>query len=219
MTIRIVIAEDNFLVREGIRRLLDGEPDLEVIATCEDLPDLLKAVEHHQPDVVLTDIRMPPTRIDEGLQASEYCRRVHPGAGVILLSQYADPAYIRVLLTHGTEGRGYLLKERVADVADVADAIRRVAGGGSAIDAKVVETLVQVKAKGNGELSRLTPREREVLDVMAQGKNNAGIASTLFLSQRAVEKHINAIFAKLTINADTESHPRVRAVLLYLAGE
>ena len=218
VTLRLVLAEDNFLVREGIRRLLDGEEDLEVVETCEDLPSLLDAVERVQPDVVLTDIRMPPTRVDEGVQASEHCRRTYPGMGVILLSQYAEPAYVRVLLSQGAEGRGYLLKERVADVKDMTDAIRLVAGGGSAIDPKVVETLVRVRAGGDGDLSHLTAREREVLGAMAQGKNNAAIAELLVVSQRAVEKHINSIFAKLGITGDTQGHPRVRAVLVYLAG-
>jgi DNA-binding NarL/FixJ family response regulator len=213
-----VVAEDNLLVREGIRRLLEGESDLDVIEMCEDLPSLQDAIRRTAPQVVLTDIRMPPNRLDEGLQASEQCRKEHPEIGVILLSQYAEPAYIRVLLAQGTEGRGYLLKERVADVAYVAEAIRAVAAGGSAIDPKVVETLVQVRGRGNTDLSRLTPREREVLAAMAQGKNNAAIAASLYLSQRAVEKHINSMFSKLGISAEPHTHPRVRAVLLYLAG-
>jgi DNA-binding NarL/FixJ family response regulator len=218
VTVRLVLAEDNFLVREGIRRLLDGEEDLEVVETCQDLPGLLDAVDRVQPDVVLTDIRMPPGRADEGVQASEYCRRTHPGMGVILLSQYAEPAYVRVLLSQGAQGRGYLLKERVADVEDMTDAIRQVAEGGSAIDPKVVETLVRVRSGGDGDLSHLTAREREVLGAMAQGKNNAAIAGLLVISQRAVEKHINSIFAKVGITGDTQGHPRVRAVLMYLAG-
>jgi DNA-binding NarL/FixJ family response regulator len=218
VTIRIIVAEDNLLVREGIRRLLDGEEDLEVVAVCEDLPTLRAAVVSDEPDVLLTDIRMPPTHSDEGLQASAWCRRDHPAVGVILLSQHAEPTYVRVLLSQGTESRGYLLKERVADVAYVADAIRQVAQGGSAIDSKVVETLVNVRGRANADLSRLTPREREVLAAMAQGMNNAAIAASLVLSQRAVEKHINSMFSKLGISADPLTHPRVRAVLLYLAG-
>jgi DNA-binding NarL/FixJ family response regulator len=218
VTVRLVLAEDNFLVREGIRRLLDGEEGLEVVETCEDLPGLLDAVQRVGPDVVLTDIRMPPKRVDEGVQASEYCRRAYPGMGVILLSQYAEPAYVRVLLRQGAQGRGYLLKERVADVADMTDAIRQVAQGGSAIDPKVVETLVRVRSDGDGDLSHLTAREREVLGAMAQGKSNGAIAELLVISQRAVEKHINSIFAKLGITGDAQGHPRVRAVLAYLAG-
>jgi DNA-binding NarL/FixJ family response regulator len=213
---RIVIADDSFLVREGVRRLLEGEIDLDIVAVCEDFDDLMSAIERERPEVVVTDIRMPPTRTDEGIRAAEALRRTQPETGVVLLSQYAEPAYVRVLLAQGTEGRAYLLKERVADLDDLLLAIKEVAKGGSVIDPKVVEALVQTRSNA-GELNRLTPREREVLAVMAQGKSNAAVAQELVLSQKAVEKHINSIFSKLGMSGDTEGHPRVRAVLLFLS--
>jgi DNA-binding NarL/FixJ family response regulator len=218
MTIRIVLAEDNFLLREGVRRMLESQPELEVVAACRDLDELLAAVDDREPDVVITDIRMPPDRNDEGIQAASYCRQKHPDMGVLLLSQYIEPAYVRVLLGQGTEGRGYLLKERVGELDDLLRAIEQVAAGGSAIDPKVVGALVQGRARaGAGELSRLTPREAEVLAAMAEGQTNAAIAASLFISQKAVEKHINSVFAKLGLSGDQQSHPRVRAVLMYLA--
>ena len=169
-------------------------------------------IDAEAPDVVLTDIRMPPTHTDEGVRAAEHCRSHHPDMGVILLSQYVDPSWVRVLLAQGTERRGYLLKERVADLDDLVLAIREVSKGGSALDPKVVDTLLQRRtgARG-GELTRLTPREREVLGAMAQGRTNASIAETLVLSTRAVEKHINSIFSKLGLSGDQQAHPRVRA--------
>jgi DNA-binding NarL/FixJ family response regulator len=218
MSLRIVVGEDNFLVREGIRRLLTTEPDVEVVGAAGDLGELLDVVDATGPDVVLTDIRMPPEHKDEGLQAAEHCRRRHPDMGVVLLSQYVDPEYVRVLLAQGTDRRGYLLKERVSELDDLLLALREVAKGGSALDPKVVETLLVARSNDRpGELARLTPREREVLAAMAQGHTNAVIAKELFLSIRAVEKHINAIFSKLGLTGDQESHPRVRAVLLYLS--
>lgn len=218
MTLRIVLGEDNFLVREGVRRLLSTEPDVEVVGAAGDLQELLAVTETTRPDVVLTDIRMPPGHKDEGIQAAERCRQQYPEMGVILLSQYVDSAYVRVLLAQGTERRGYLLKERVGDLDDLLLAVREVAKGGSALDPKVVETLLQARSDDRStELGRLTPREREVLGQMAQGHTNAVIAKQLYLSVRAVEKHINSIFSKLGLSGDQESHPRVRAVLLYLA--
>jgi DNA-binding NarL/FixJ family response regulator len=218
MTIRLVLAEDNFLLREGVRRMLESQPELEVVAACRDLDELLAAIDAQKPDVVMTDIRMPPDRNDEGIRAAAYCRREYPDMGVLLLSQYIEPAYVRVLLGQGTEGRGHLLKERVGELEELLLAVKEVAGGGSAIDPKVVGALVQVRARsGGGELSRLTPRELEVLGAMAEGQTNAAIASFLFISQRAVEKHINSVFAKLGLSGDQQSHPRVRAVLMYLA--
>src|SRR3954468_9222652 len=220
MAIRIVLAEDSFIVREGVRRMLAGEPELEVVASCGDLDELLAAIEEHRPDVVLTDIRMPPTHSDEGIRAAEHCRREHPEMGVVLLSSYVQPAYVKVLLAQGTKGRAYLLKERVAELDDLLVAVREVARGGSVIDSKVVEALVSKRAQAPAsELSELTPREREVLAAMAEGRNNASVADALFLTQRAVEKHINSIFSKLRLSGDQQGHPRVRAVLLYLAGQ
>jgi len=219
VTYRVVIAEDNALLREGMRTLVAAEPGLEVVAACADLDALLAAVATHDPDVVLTDIRMPPTRTDEGVRAAERLRREHPRTAVLLLSQYVDPAYVRSLLRQGTEGRGYLLKERVADVEELASAIRTVAAGGSVVDPKVVEAMVQTRTRrGDEGLGRLSPRELEVLAEMARGRNNAAIAGSLVISQRAVEKHINSLFAKLGVTEGEESHPRVRAVLTYLTG-
>jgi DNA-binding NarL/FixJ family response regulator len=188
------------------------------VAACADLPELIEAVGREQVDVVVTDIRMPPDRIDEGVQFASYCRTQHPDIGIILLSQYAQPAYIRALLEQGAERRGYLLKERVADVDELAGAVRAVAAGGSAIDPKVIESLLNAKARRSDDrIERLTPREREVLAAMAQGRNNAAIAEALVVSQRAVEKHINSIFSKLDLTGEQQLHPRVQAVLLYLA--
>ncbi|TDU01911.1 LuxR family two component transcriptional regulator [Streptomyces sp. 846.5] len=218
MTIRVVLAEDHFLLREGMVQLLRTAPGLELVQACSDLPELLAALDRHRPDAVLTDIRMPPGHNDEGIRAAEYCRKHLPATGVVLLSQYVEPAYVRLLLSHGGEGRGYLLKERVTEVDDLAGALHSVATGGSAIDPKVVEALVRHRGgTGGGDLSALTPREREVLQVMAQGRTNAGVAATLVLSQKAVEKHINSIFSKLGLTSSQDGHPRVRAVLRYLA--
>jgi DNA-binding NarL/FixJ family response regulator len=218
MTLRIAIAEDNFLVREGVRRMFATESGVEVVGVAADLPELLTIVDNEKPDVVLTDIRMPPQQTDEGIQAAEYCRQHYPDMGVILLSQYAESRYVRVLLAQGTERRGYLLKERIADVDDLMVGVREVAKGGSALDPKIVETLLQVRSRDRGgELSRLTRREQEVLAAMAEGHTNSVIAEKLYLSSRGVEKHINSIFSKLGLTGDQQAHPRVRAVLLYLS--
>ena len=216
--IRLVLAEDNYLVREGVRQLIDSQPDLEIAAVCTDLDSLLAAVEQHHPDVVLTDIRMPPTGTDEGIRAAEKLRQEHPKTGVVILSQYADPDYALSLLEKGATGRAYLLKERVSDIEQLTNAIREVARGGSVIDPKVVEGLVAAKARRpQSPLAELTPREREVLGLMAEGKNNAAIANRLFLTERAVEKHINSIFSKLGLSEEKDTHRRVRAALLFLA--
>jgi DNA-binding NarL/FixJ family response regulator len=215
---RVVLAEDNFLVREGVRGMLSGSESIEVVASCGDLDEAMTAIDALLPDVVLTDIRMPPNRRDEGVLIAAHCRRRHPTMGVVLLSQYAEASYVRTLLTEGTTGRGYLLKERVADLDDLVAAVDAVAGGGSAIDPKVVETLVSGRSlAGDSSIARLTTREREVLAGIAQGRTNAAIAAELFLTQHAVEKHINAIFTKLGLSGDRTNHPRVRATLMYLA--
>jgi DNA-binding NarL/FixJ family response regulator len=215
--IKVVIAEDNYLVREGIRQLIESLPELELAAVCEDMPGLLGAVEEHSPDVVLTDIRMPPTGTDEGLQVAESLRQSHPGTGVVVLSQYVESEYALALLEKGAAGRAYLLKERVSDVTQLVDAIKEVAAGGSVIDPKVVEALVAARtASVDSPLAGLTPRESEVLEQLAQGKNNAAIAAALFLTERAVEKHINSIFSKLQLSEEKEIHRRVKATLLYL---
>lgn len=220
MTIRVVLAEDSFLIREGVVRMLATSGRVEVVAACADLDSALAAVDEHAPDVVLTDIRMPPTHSDEGIRLAAHCRTAHPRTGVLLLSQYVEAGYVRVLLEQGTEGRGYLLKERVSNLEDLLEAIDEVATGGSAIDPKVVHSLVAVRSRSaDTALGRLTPREREVLALIAQGRTNASVAAELVVSPRAVEKHINAIFAKLGLTGDQQHHPRVRAALLYLADD
>jgi DNA-binding NarL/FixJ family response regulator len=218
MPIRLVIADDHLLVREGIRRLLETQPDLEIAAVCEDLDSLLAAVDAEQPDVVVTDIRMPPGNADEGIQASERIRETHPDTGVVVLSQYATPSYALALLEGGSARRSYLLKERVQDLEYLVSAIRAVAEGGSVIDPKVVEALVADNARGEASrLNQLTPREADVLREMAAGKSNAAIGESLFLAERSVEKVIHSIFLKLGLTWESAVHKRVKAVILYLA--
>ena len=218
MPIRLVLAEDHYLVREGIRRLLETQPDFEVVAACGDLGSLLDAVDAERPDVVVTDVRMPPGDADEGIQAAERLRETHPDIGVVVLSQYANASYVLALLDGGTARRAYLLKERVKDLEQLASAIRTVADGGSVIDPKVVEELVANDARGeDSPLAELTPRERDVLREMAEGKTNAAIAEALFLTERSVEKVIHSIFLKLGLTWETAVHKRVKAVILYLA--
>jgi DNA-binding NarL/FixJ family response regulator len=218
MPIRLVIADDQFLVREGLRRLLETQEDLEVVSVCDDLASLLAAVEAERPDVVVTDIRMPPGSSDEGIQAAARLRDTHPQVGVVVLSQYATPSYVLALLEGGSEGRAYLLKERVKDLDQLVGAIRAVADGGSVMDPKVVEALVAENARSDeSPLNELTPRERDVLREMAEGKNNAAIAKSLVLTERSVEKVIHSLFLKLGLRWETEVHKRVKAVILYLA--
>jgi DNA-binding NarL/FixJ family response regulator len=220
VTIRLVLAEDHYLVREGVRRLLDTQSDLEVAAVCGDLESLLRAVESERPNVVVTDIRMPPQGADEGIQAAQRLRETHADMGVVVLSQYAEPRYALALLEGGTGGRAYLLKERVEDAEQLFAAIRLVAAGGSVIDPKVVDELVAENARAaESPLRELTPRERDVLREMAEGKNNAAIAKALFLSERSVEKVIHSIFLKLGLAFEADVHKRVKAVLFYLAGD
>ncbi len=218
MTIRVVLADDHYLVREGVRRLLETDPEIEVAAVCGDLDSLLATVDAERPDVVLTDIRMPPQGVDEGVQAAERLRDTHPDVGVVVLSQYAEPRYALALLDAGTTRRAYLLKERVDDLAQLVGAIKVVAAGGSVIDPKVVEGLVAGKARAEASpLNALTPREHDVLREMAEGKNNAAIAKSLFLTERSVEKVIHSIFLKLGLAWEASVHKRVKAVILYLA--
>jgi DNA-binding NarL/FixJ family response regulator len=218
MAIRVVMAEDNFLIREGVKELLGSEEDIEVVASCGDFDSLMDAVSKWKPDVVLTDIRMPPTDSDEGIRAAERLRETAPGVGVLVLSQYDEPEYALALLERGAQGRGYLLKQRVSDLDQLAGAIREIARGGSVIDSKVVEGLVAARSRtARSPLEQLTPREREVLSEMAQGKNNAAIAGELVLTERAIERHINSIFSKLTLSAEKDVHRRVKAVLLFLS--
>ncbi len=214
----MVVAEDSLLVREGIARLLGRQPDIEVIALCCDLPELLAAVEADPPDVVITDVRMPPTSSEEGIQAANRLRVSHPGMGVVVLSQYAEPRYANALLEAGSAGRAYLLKERVSEPGQLADAVRAVASGGSVIDPLVVDALVSASRRARSSpLDALTPRELEVLDQIAQGKSNAAVAGALFLTERAVEKHINTLFAKLGLGPEPDINRRVTVVLMHLS--
>jgi DNA-binding NarL/FixJ family response regulator len=220
MPLRVVFAEDNYLVREGTSALLRESEDIEVVAAVEDLPSLIAAVDEHEPDVVLTDIRMPPTNTTEGIDAAREIRASHPEVGVVVLSQYTDEEYAYELLKEGAAGLGYLLKERVADVVELVRALTEVAKGGSVLDPKVVEALVARKDRvAHSPLGQLTEREREVLSQMAQGRNNAAIAKALFLTERAVEKHINSLFHKLALSEETDVHRRVMAVLAFLREE
>jgi DNA-binding NarL/FixJ family response regulator len=217
VALRIVFAEDDYLVREGTAALLAEVEDLEVVDTVADAEALLASVAAHGPDAVLTDIRMPPTKTTEGIDAARRIRADHPGTGVVVLSQYAEEEYAYELLKDGAEGLGYLLKERVADVEEIARALRDVADGGSVLDPKVVEGLVARRDReAISPLAHLTEREREVLSLMAEGKNNAAIAASLSLTERAVEKHINSLFHKLGLSEEPNVHRRVMAVLTFL---
>jgi DNA-binding NarL/FixJ family response regulator len=203
--LRVIIAEDNALLRDGMVRLFDRIDDIDVVGSCGSLPELLAMVEVEQPDVVVTDIRMPPTGTDEGIQAARTIRARRPGTGVVVLSQYASPGYALALLEDGSDGRSYLLKDRVSDVEDVADA-------------RVVDELVNARSRGGrSPLEQLTTREREILAEIATGKSNAAIAASLYLSERAVEKHSNSIFSKLAITTEPDINRRVKAVLVYLS--
>ena len=217
MAVRVAIADDSLLVREGLSELLAGEAGIEVVASCADLPSLLDAIDENSPDVVVTDIRMPPTQSDEGIRAAIQLRDTHPHIGVVVLSQYDEPSYALALLEGGSARRGYLLKERVHDRAQLVSAIESVAEGGSFIDRTIVEVLVAANARvGRSPLSELTPREQEVLAELAQGKSNAAIADSLFLTKRAVEKHINSIFFKLNLSEAEDVSKRVKAALMFL---
>ena len=212
--LRVVLADDSVLLREGVARLLD-DAGFEVVAQSGTADDLLRHVGLHRPDVAITDIRMPPTQTDEGLRAAKAIRERFPGTGVLVLSQYVEPAYALELLEESAEGVGYLLKDRVGDVDEFAAAVRRVADGGSALDPEVVQTLVG-RSRRDDPLEELSPREREVLELMAEGRSNGAIAERLFITLRAVEKHVTSIFGKLRLPASTDDHRRVLAVLTYL---
>src|SRR5919197_1447847 len=215
--VRVVFAEDNYLVREGTAALLQASDDVELIGTASALDELLLAVEELKPEVVLTDIRMPPTNTTEGIDAARRIRSDHPDIGVVVLSQFAEEDYAYDLLKDGAAGLGYLLKERVADIDELVRALTEVSRGGSVLDPKVVEALVARKDRmAHSPLAQLTEREREVLSEMAQGRNNAAIAKTLFLTERAVEKHINSLFHKLVLTEEEDVHRRVMAVLAFL---
>jgi DNA-binding NarL/FixJ family response regulator len=217
MTVRAVLAEDNLIVREGIATLLaDPDAGIELVGQHDDVESLLDAVDSLQPDVVVTDIRMPPTFTDEGIRVAALLREKLPGMGVVVLSSYADPEYALTLLESGIEGRAYILKERVHDRAQLVAAIHSVAAGGSVIDPKVVAPLVLDQSE-RSPLGQLTPREREVLAQIAEGKSNAAIAVSLVLTKRAVEKHINSIFMKLGLSYADDVSKRVKATLMFLA--
>jgi DNA-binding NarL/FixJ family response regulator len=218
MAIRVVVAEDSFLLREGLEQLLDSSSTVEVVASCGDVDSLLEAIDRERPDVVLTDIRMPPTRTDEGIRVASRMRETHPQTGVIILSQYSEPGYVLELLELGSDRRGYLLKERVHDRGQLVSAIDTVARGGSLIDPKIVEVLVAARTRAErSPLLELTAREREVLAEIASGKSNSAIAESLVLTKRAVEKHINSIFMKLGLASAEDVSKRVKATLLFLA--
>jgi DNA-binding NarL/FixJ family response regulator len=217
--IRVIVAEDAYLVREAIELILAGAPEIEVARSCADADALLLAVEEVQPDAVITDIRMPPSETDDGIRVAHSLRETHPDIGVVVLSQYAEPSYPLALLDEGSSGRAYLLKESVHNRAQLVAAVEAVVAGESVIDPKVVEVLVDARAREEASpLSELTHREYEVLAEIAKGKSNAAIASALYLTKRAVEKHINSIFMKLNLSNADEVSRRVKATLMFLAG-
>jgi DNA-binding NarL/FixJ family response regulator len=218
MVLRVVLAEDSLLMREGIVAVLALSDEIDLVDSCADYDSLLASVAEHDPDVVVTDIRMPPTQTDEGIRAANEIRASNPDVGVVVLSQYVEPDYAMRLLEGGSGGRAYLLKERVGDAEELASAIRRVADGGSVVDPKVVDALIDARTtSAPSVLDRLTEREGEVLAEIAKGGTNAAVGEALFISPRSVEKHVNSIFMKLDLSHETDTNRRVRAVLLYLA--
>jgi DNA-binding NarL/FixJ family response regulator len=217
-TIRVALADDSLLIREALDNVLGATDDVEVVASCGDRDSLLAAIDAERPDVVVTDIRMPPTDSDEGLQVARTLRRERPEIGVVLLSQFADPDYGIALLDDGSDGRAYLLKERVQYRGQLVSAVRTVADGGSVIDPKVVEALIAARRRNaHSPLAELTPRELEILGLVARGQSNQAIADELVLTKRAVEKHINEIFRKLGLTSVPDISQRVKATLIYLA--
>ncbi|MFC7406256.1 response regulator [Georgenia alba] len=218
--LRIVAAEDSYLIREGLRALLATQDDIDLVGTAASLPEVLAVVAEHRPDVLVTDVRMPPGQGDEGIRAAEELRAGHPETGVVVLSQYVEPDWALRLFDPTAAGRAYLLKERLGDIRQLRQAIRSVAAGGSMLDPRVVEALVRARtARERSPLTRLAPGERDVLELMAAGLSNAAIAEGLVLSERAVEKRITAVLTKLDLGPDDPGvHRRVRAVLMYLAG-
>jgi DNA-binding NarL/FixJ family response regulator len=217
--LRIVLGEDSYLAREGIMRALQEVDEVEVVATCSDLDDLRTTIDAVQPDVVLTDIRMPPTNTDEGIRLAGELRESHPDIGVVVISQHAEPLYAVSLLEGGSDGRAYLLKERLKDEGELSRALHEVAEGGSVVDPHIVERLVGAHSGvAASRIDKLTPREREILALIAEGRSNAAIAQGLFITTRAVERHINAIFTRLELAESSDSNRRVQAVLVYLAG-
>jgi len=217
MALRVVLADDNYLVREGITALLAEVEEIELVDSVGDPQSLLKSVREHQPDAVLTDIRMPPTHTTEGIDAAKQIRAEHPSIGVVVLSQYVEEDYALALLSDGVAGLGYLLKERVSDVTELVRALNDVARGGSALDPKIVEGLMMRRpGEASSPLRGLTEKERAVLEEMASGRTNASISRTLYMSERSVEKHISAVFLKLGLDDEGESNRRVMAVLAFV---
>ena len=216
--VQVVIADDNYLLREGLQRLIELDPDMRVLAACQDMADLLQTVDRLEPDVVVTDIRMPPDHTDEGVRAALAIRHKHPHIGVVVLSQYASPTYAITLLGDSTDGIGYLLKDRITDAAQLKAALTAVTSGGSVVDSDVVQALIGARSgSGRSPLSELTDRELEVLAAMAEGRSNGGIAAQIHAADRTVEKYISSIFSKLGLAHQTNVNRRVLAVLTYLA--
>ncbi len=220
MVLRVALADDSYLVREGLRQVLGGVQELELIAICDDVYSLVEAIDNDRPNVVVSDIRMPPFRDREGIRLAGQLRETHPEIGVVILSQYADPSLALDLFRSGSEGRAYLLKERVAERGELVNAIQAVADGRSVVDPKIIDGLIAHRVRSSqSPLDELTAREREVLAAVAAGKSNAAIAASLFLTKRAVEKHINAIFMKLNLRESEDTSRRVMAALIFLADE
>jgi len=218
VSIRIVVGEDSYLALEAISRVLESEEDIEIVATGADLASVQRAVEEEQPDVLLTDIQMPPTRTDEGIRLANELRTTHPEMGVVILSQHAEPFYATELLAAGSGRRAYLLKERVKHRSEIGRAVREVADGGSVVDPQIVDVLLTSKrARDATRLDSLTPRETDVLRLLAEGLSNAGIAGELGITTRAVERHVHEIFSKLDLGDSARHNNRVKAALLYLA--
>jgi DNA-binding NarL/FixJ family response regulator len=220
LSLRVAVGEDSYIAREGISRALEADDDIQIVAACADYDTLRAAVGETEPDVVLTDIRMPPTHTDEGIRLAEELRETHPGVGVVVLSQYAEPLYATKLLEHGSDRRAYLLKERVQDRSELSRALHEVAAGRSVVDARIVEALLHAqRTREESGLDTLTTREQEILALIAEGWSNEAIASRLVITKRAVERHINAIFWKLELGDSEDVSRRVKAALLYLAGQ
>ena len=218
MAIRVVLGEDNYLAREGIVRVLEAIDQIELVATCRDLETLRATIAEVRPDVLLTDIRMPPSFTDEGIRIADELRTTHPEIGVVVLSQHTDPLYAIALFEKGADRRAYLLKERIKDGDELGRAVREVTAGGSVVDPRIVETLLAVHARSDGSpLDELTPRELEILSLIAEGRSNTAIAALLVVTKRAVERHINAIFRKLHLEESEDISRRVKAALFYLA--
>lgn len=217
MTIRVLVADDSYLAREGIARILEDEPDIELVDECEDLESLRRAVAELKPDVVVTDVRMPPTGTDEGIQVAAELRESHPDVAVLVLSQVADSAYAMELFKRGTEGRGYVVKDSLRRGDELTRAIREVAAGATYVDSRVVATLLAPRS--DDQLDVLTPRELEILGLIAEGRSNAAIAAATQISKRGVERHVNSIFAKLRLADAGDVNRRVMATLAFLRAE